>query len=167
MKKILAILVLCLLMMCGTAWAAGKKYDISIADYTTTTGTTTEQSGTSVMIVNNNSGITCIYIGDYESEGTNFAVQLKTVSGISPSVGAVAAGNWSGTTGSVRYKESMVNNQNYWDKASGVSFWTIMLSGNSLYQTLIRPTAMGYISFEWISGATPMNQAVFEFKAKK
>ena len=161
MKKFL-IGIIAFFLMSGVAGA--KEYVISIGT-SPTSGTTTVASGTSPMWVNYVSGGSNIYIAGFKS--AECVIQLKdALNGVTVSEGArVSAGNNSGTTVTLRYKEYVINTQNHRAGAAKTDIWTGMLfSGNTPYQVKIYPEAMGFIEFEVVSGITPLGRADFIFK---
>ena len=161
MKKFL-IGIIAFFLMSGVAGA--KEYVISIGT-STTSGTTTASSGTSPMWVNYVSGVSNIYIADFKA--AECVIQIKdALNGVTVSEGQrVSGGSNSGVSGTLRYKEYVINTQNHRAGAAKTDIWTGMLfSGNTPYQLKIYPEAMGFIEFEWVSGATPIGRADFIFK---
>lgn len=150
-KKLLAILVgVALLLALGTV-AEAKVYRLSLS---ADSGSTTVASGTSNMIVNTTSGNTRIYVGDVIS-GTTCILQLASAVSAMVCDADEALGNYSGTTWTVRVKESYIDNQGYWDKAQPVTLVDgIALSGNTLYQVGFILNGSGYAYFEALSGIT-------------
>ncbi len=140
-----------------------KSWELSLGNVES--GTTPVPSGVSPMIVNNNTGVSTIYIGKFQ-EGA-FVVQLESWSGVS--VGwaeRVKGGDNSGVSGTLFFKETAQNTQEHWDAAEKVYVWSgfPVFSGASLQQVPIDPEALGYIGFWWESGVTIVRFADFIFK---
>jgi len=141
--------------------ATAKEYLLTLVS-TSGTSCATVASGTSDMYVNY-SGVTYINLTDYKNP--SFAVQLTSISGLTVEhiTEMPKAGDNSGTTFTVRYKESL--NSNLLPYATTTNVINGMaFSGNTLYEVQIFPNAMGYIAFEFVSGITPIGRADFVFK---
>ena len=161
-------LVVVLLLMASTAAQAQKGamlYTLYL-HASNNTGVTTVASGTSTMIVEGfnhtrSVGDTVINRLDLLDLGT-CVIQLQEAD-VSQGVKGDASGNYSGATFTLRYRESAISGSAHQGKAATTDLYTGMaLSGNSLYQVEFYPVGMGNIDFQFITGATPFDRAVFK-----
>lgn len=164
MKKVFGVLLLTAMLMAPLhSFALDlKEFTISLA----TTGTTTAASGTSTMIIGTSSATTVEITKP--SDTFTCVVQLPSISSITPyeaGAAAVGGGDYSGTTFTLRYKESIVDSSDAWAAASATNVFNgTLLSGTTMRQVQIYPVAAGYIQFELISGITPLSRADFIVK---
>jgi len=161
-KLVIAITMVLVMSLAITGVADAKVYYLSLIS-DATSGTTTVASGTSEMVVN--SGVTVIPGLD------NFArfdcmVQVRSISGLTVAVGPkFLSGDNSGVSFTLRYKESMIDDQAYWDQATAVNVFNgTLFSGTSLVQVQIYPVGLGFMKWEYVSGITQMGSANFIFK---
>lgn len=134
-----------------------------------TTGITTVASGSSTMVVEGGNGKyqrandQTIITGLDSIEGSTWVVQIDD---ITCSSGVSAAGNWSGSTFTLRYKESLYDNANHLAKAQTVDAFTgTALSGASRVQVEIYPVALGCMQWEFVTGVSTFSGATVTFKA--
>lgn len=135
----------------------------------TPSGTSTSPSGVSPMIVNNSpSGASNIYIADMKD--ATFVIQLNGVSAITPTQASLPLGTnaqLSGTTGTVRIRETVLDTDDHWAASGTSDIWigVAMNSGTSLQAVVFVPKAIGFIRYEWVSGTTPVALAEFTVAA--
>lgn len=159
---IAGVLIACLAIP-GVADAKVFYLSLTTSITTGTSGTTTVASGTSEVVIN--SGVTVIP-RLYNFDQFQTAVQIRTVNGLTIAAGESSkGGDHSGVTFTLRYKESLVDDQAYWDAATAVNVFNGVLfsSGTSLQQQEIFPVGLGFMKWEFISGITPMGNANFIF----
>jgi len=158
MKKLLFVLIFLLI---GVPAHAKSRTWYLYLNNDLTTGVTTVASGTSTMIVegqgvNRSQGTTMLQDLQFTNSGT-WAVQIDDVT---LSQGALSAGNWSGATFTLRYKESMYTSANHLSGASVTNVFNgTAISGATRQQQEISPVAMGVMQWEWVTGITPFSGA--------
>ena len=164
MKKLL--LALCMVAIMVVNVHAGPKTYILYLGATDSGNTTTNVSGVSTLIIEGpqhqrSQGITdLIGLEHYDVGDAIMQVEVLTISQASQQ--SVASN--SGATFTIRYRER-VSSGVTWSLTNPVTIFDgVALSGNSLYQTVFYPEAMGQIRFEFISGATEFDNAKIKFR---
>lgn len=172
-KKLLTILMMGLVLIFifgvtgGGGTAHAKEFLLSFVG--SPSGTTLLGSSTTQFVVNG--GVT--YIRPVEIQTMKSPVCFMQIASVLFDSGAgvtTASSEWpktddmSGLTMTVRYKESL--NLDMMPYAETTNIWNAMAldSSDSPYQVQFYPTASGYLTFEYVSGATPISDANFIIK---
>ena len=160
MKRILFIVVFLLIgAMALPAQARSRTWMLYLTPDMTVT-TATAPSGVSILVVegggvNRSLGSTMLQDLQFLKSDT----WMVLIDDITVSQAQIdAGGDYSGTTGTLRYKESMYTDANHLNKSTTIDILAgIALSGNSKVQTQIYPASMGIMQFEWESGVTAIS----------
>lgn len=163
MKKILVSLFIILMVfsLAGYSEADGRTRTYNLYLSSTVSGSTTAASGTSIMIlegsgINRSEQVTTIK--PYPNEKIDTIVfQLNgiTMRDYEPPISLT---NYSGTTITIGYTESLIDDDDHWNKAGASNFLSgVLFSGNSKVIVPWSPTGLGNIRFHFISGVTPIS----------
>jgi len=164
MKKFTGVLMLAaLFLMFGTAQA--KVFYISLPSGVSVVASLAGVSGSSVFQRTGAVGVTSFAIRDLNGSGaTPFVfIQLDGSSGLTVSQSErVSAGNNSGTTLTVWFRESLIDTGEAWSGATKYNVWDGMpFSGTSMAQVPVRCYGPGFIQFGVTSGITTLGAADF------
>ncbi len=162
MKKLFQILIITMFCLAITALVSAKaiRYTLYLdtaANYDAISGNTTAPGGGVTNMVVAGAGLKRVHgkttISNLANTDEIWVIQVTNLT-ISQHAQAQGGDN-SGTTFSVRYKESLDSGTSFWNKAQTVDVITGMaLSGNTLYQVEFFPAALGGLKWEFITGGT-------------
>lgn len=162
MKRLICILaVLSTFIFAVPGWADVRTYTLFLG--TSDSGNTTAASGTSNLIVQGASyqritGASKITDMHKFGEGeVSTVVQIEEITVSQHAQGQ--GGDNSGTTFTLRYRETVLSGTTYDNAASTTDIFTgTLLSGTTQRQTVIYPELLGDIEFQVLSGITPLEQ---------
>lgn len=172
MKKLIIFIIvsLAVIFLVPPVQAKSKTWVLYLHKDISTGITTAQNGGVSTMVVEGqgmprNKGLTTIH-GLDALEGSAWVVQVDDITVCDTQIQAALAGssNYSGATFTLRYKESIIDNANHWDKAQTIDVFTgTALSGDSRLQTQIYPVGMGHMQWEFVTGTTAFGGATVYF----
>ena len=155
MRKIFFLIALIILLFPMQGNATWQKYYLYLGNSPYDSGNTTIASGVSTLKVRGGKLNGQTQITNQVIVEGYWAVQIA---GVTPSQAQQGmGGDYSGTTFTFRYKESLLSDDSHKDKAQAIEIFSGPLSGDTYYQIPIYPEGMGIIWFEVVSGTTPLD----------